>query len=123
MTEQLAVGEIASRRRAVVGEEHGRAAVRSEVNGEGDKLFAGSAFTGDQHREVVALKPLNLLDDPRHDGTRAQKSRQQRLEQTIHGCIDGSGRSVARGAEGKALTRHRYDHSQSPHDRVADRPR
>src|SRR5215470_3561946 len=64
MSEQLAVSELASRGRAVVGEEHRRVAMRADVNRAGDELLARAALAGDQHRQVVALQALNLLDEP-----------------------------------------------------------
>ncbi len=63
MTEQLTVGQLPRRRRAVVGQEHGLAAERSDVNGPRDQLLARAALASDQHREVVALQPLDLVGD------------------------------------------------------------
>ena len=59
MSEQLAVGELASRGRAVVREEHGRAAVRADVDRARDELLARSAFARDEDGEIVALHPLD----------------------------------------------------------------
>ena len=115
MAEQLAVGQIPAGRRAVVGQEHRGAAVRADVDGAGDELLAGSALAGDEHRQVVALQPLNLLDDARHRGARRQEAGQQRLERPVGGRADGAGRSVARGAQREALTRDGRDHPEPPH--------
>ena len=103
MAEQLAVGEIAAGRRAVVGQEHRRAAVRSDVNGARDQLLARAALAGDQHGQVVALQPLNLLDDARHRGAGAEESRQQRLE-----------RAIDRRLDRRASDRSRAAHSANP---------
>ena len=45
-----------------------------------DELLAGAALAGDQHGQIVALQPLNLLDDAGHRGAGGEESRQQRLE-------------------------------------------
>ena len=76
MAEQLAVGQFARCRRAVVWEEHRRAAQRSYMDGPRDQLFARAAFSCNQHGEVVALQPLDLFHDPHHRRTGAQKPRQ-----------------------------------------------
>ena len=80
VAEQLAVGQLARGRGAVVGQKHRRAAQRADVNGARDELLAGAAFAGDQHGQLVALQSLNLLDHAHHGGAGAQESRQQRLE-------------------------------------------
>jgi hypothetical protein len=41
-----------------------------------NQLLAGAALTGDEHREVVALQPLYLVDHARHCGAGAKESRQ-----------------------------------------------
>ena len=96
MAEQLAVGELARRGRAVVGQERGGAARRADVDGARDQLLAGAALAGDQHRQVVALQPLNLIDDARHRGAGAEESRQQRLERALDRADVGRARSGAR---------------------------
>ena len=48
-----------------------------------DELLAGAALTGDQHGQVVALQPLNLLDDAHHRGAGAEEAGQQRLERLL----------------------------------------
>ena len=64
MAEQLAVGEIARRWscscRAGTSR---RSRCEPDVNRARDELLAGAALAGDQHRQVVALQPLDLLDD------------------------------------------------------------
>ena len=61
MAEQLAVGELACRRRAVERQEHRGATWRAGVNGARDEVLARAAFAGDQHRQVVPLQALNLI--------------------------------------------------------------
>jgi hypothetical protein len=40
-----------------------------------------------EHCQVVALEPLNLLDETRHRRAGGEKARQQRLERSIErGC-------------------------------------
>ena len=97
MAEQLAVGEVAPGRRAVVGQEHRRAAMRADVNRARDQLLAGAALAGDQHGQVVALQPLDLLDDAGHRGAGAEKPGQQRLERRDRrpGPAGAGGRSRA----------------------------
>jgi len=80
VAEQLTVGEIASGGRAVVRQKRAGAAVRTDVNRARDQLLAGAALSRDQHRQVVPLQPLDLLDDAGHGGARGEESRQQRLE-------------------------------------------
>ena len=114
MAEQLAVGEVAAGRRAVVGQERRRAAMRSDVNRARHELLAGSALAGDQHGEVVALHPLDLLDDAVHRGAGGQEPGQQRLERSI----DRRGRpppsmAIARGAQREPLARDRGNHSRA----------
>ena len=103
VAEQLAVGEVAARRRAVVGQEHRGAAMRSDVNRPGDQLLAGAALARDEHGQVVALQPLNLLDDARHRGARRQEAGQQRLERSVDG-----------GPTAAAVERSRAAHSAKP---------
>ena len=83
VAEQLAVGQIAVGRRAVVGQEHRRAALRADVDRARDQLLAGAALAGDQHGQVVALQPLDLLDDAAHRGAGAEEAGQQRLERAL----------------------------------------
>ena len=123
MAEQLAVGQIPPGRRAVVGQEHRGAAVRSDVNRARDELLAGAALAGDEHRQIVALQPLDLLDDARHGGARRQEPRQQRLERAVRGRTDRAGGSVARRAERESLPRDGRDHPQPAHHGMADRSR
>ena len=123
VAEQLAVGQIASGRRAVVGQEHRGAAVRADVDRARDELLAGAALAGDQHGQVVALQPLNLFDDARHRGAGGEEAGQQRLERAIDGQSDGRRRAIARGAQREALARDGGNHPQAPHHRMADRPR
>ena len=89
VTEELAVGEIAAGRRAVEGQEHRGAAMRADVDGPRDELLARSAFAGDEHREIVALQPLNLFDDARHGRARREEAGQQRFEGAVDGETDG----------------------------------
>ena len=110
-------------RRAVVGQEHRGAAVRADVDRARDELLAGAALAGDEHGEVVALQPLNLLDDARHRGAGGEKSGQQRLERPIDGGSGAARPSGRARRRARTLPRHGGDHAQAPHDRVADRPR
>ena len=122
--EQLTVGQIASRGRAVVGEERGRAAVRADVNRPRDQLLARPALAGDEHGEVVALHPLNLLDDARHRGAGGQEPGQQRFARLIEDVETADRRlALARRAERESLTGDRGDHAQPAHHGMADRPR
>ena len=89
MPEQLTVGQIARRRRAVVGEEHRGASWRADVNRARDEVLAGAAFPGDQHGQVVALQPLDLIGQPIHRRTGADEPGQQRLEWSLVVLIDG----------------------------------
>ena len=60
-----------------------RAARRSGVDGARDEILAGAALAGDQHGQVVALQPLDLIGDALHRGAGADESRQQRLERPL----------------------------------------
>ena len=83
----------------------------------------GTAFAGDEHREVVPLQPLDLLDDARHGGAGREEPGQQRLERSIDGDAGHrQRRAIARRAQREALARDRRNHPQPPHDRVTDRP-
>ena len=123
MAEQLAVREIASGRRAVVRKKHRRAAVRSDVNRARDQLFAGPALAGNQHGQVVALHPLDLLDDPRHRLAGRDKSWEERLERSIDRWAGRRDRSVALRAQRKSLSGDGRDHAKPAHDRMPNRPR
>ena len=97
--------------------------MRADVDRPRDQLLAGAALAGDQHGEVVALQPLNLLDDALHRRAGAQEPRQQRLERAVDGEVRRGDRPIARAAELEPLPRDRRDHAQSAHDRMAERPR
>ena len=60
------------------------------MDGSRHELLAGSALSGDEHGQIVALQSLNLLDDAGHGRARRQESRQQRLERAIARPVDGS---------------------------------
>ena len=119
---------LSARSRPVVvqlyGQEHRRAAVRADVDGARDELLAGAALAGDQHRQVVALQPLNLLDDARHRGAGRQEARAAAARATDRRPgRRRPRRAVARRAQRESLPRDGGDHPQAPHDRMADRPR
>ena len=82
---------------------------RAGVDRARDEVLAGAALARDQHREIVALQPLNLLDDALHRGARADEAREQRLERTFERA----------GAPARA-GRSRAEHSVEP---LAQRPR
>ena len=73
------------------------------MDGARDQFLAGAALAGDQHRQIVALHPLNLIDDARHRGAGAEKPGQQRLERSIDGEPDRT-----------AIERSRAAHSANP---------
>ena len=103
VAEQLAVGQLARRARAVVGQEHVRAARRSGVNRARDEVLAGAALAGDQHGQVVALQPLNLIGDALHRGAGADESRA------------AAARAVARARPAPPpIGRSRAEHSSNP---------
>ena len=89
VAEQLAVGQITAGRRAVVRKKHGGAPMRPDVNALRDEFLAGAALTGDEHGEVVALQPLNVLDEADHRRAHGDESGQQRLERTVRGWTHG----------------------------------
>jgi hypothetical protein len=124
VAEQLTVGQIPRRRRAVVREEHRVLSWRSNVNRPGDEFLAGAALACDQHGELIALQALDLIDHPRHQRTGAQESGNERLEWPLD-CrgIDGAGRSFPRLAQVESLLRHRAEHAQTPLDEIAQRSR
>ena len=118
VAEQLTVGELARGGRAVVGKERGGAAWRADVNRAGDELLAGAALAGDQHREVVALQPLNLIDHPVHRGAGADEAGQQRLERPLDARLRRGGAALARAAQLEALAGDGGHHLHAPHHRV-----
>ena len=119
MAEQLAVGELARGGRAVVGQERGGAARRADVNRARDQLLAGAALAGDQHREVVALQPLDLIDHACHRGAGAEEARQQRLERAFGGGVDRGRRPIAHAAQIEPLPRHGRHHAHAAQQRMA----
>ena len=121
MPEQLAVGQLASRRRAVVGEEHRGASGRADMNRARDEVFAGAAFPGDQHGEVVTLQPLDLVGEAIHRRAGADESGQQRLEWSLVVLIDRLTRTFARAAQIESLPRDCCEHAQAASDRVFER--
>ena len=44
------------------------------MDGPGDQLLARAALAGDEHRQVVALQPLNLVDHTVHGGAGAYEA-------------------------------------------------
>ena len=113
VAEQLAVGELARRRRAVVREEHAAGARRSEVDGAGHEFLAGAAFAGHQHGQVVALQPLDLFDDTVHRRARADEAGQDRVERPQRRLLGRLADAVARAAQREALPRDGGDHPQA----------
>ena len=121
MAEQLAVGQLARGGRAVVGQERGGIARRADVDRARDQLLAGAALAGDQHREVVALQPLDLIDDAGHHGAGAEESGQQRFERPFRGRVDHGGWTIAHAAQIEALARDRRHHANAAQERMAQR--
>ncbi len=121
MPEQLAVGQLARGRRAVVGQEHRGASWRADMNRARDEVLAGTAFPGDQHGEVVTLKPLDLVGQAIHCRTGADEPGQERLERSLVVLIDGQTRSFARPAQIESLPRDRREHAHAAGDRVVER--
>ena len=83
MAEQLAVREVPPGGRAVVGQEHRGAPVRPDVDCPGDQLLARAALAGDEHGQLVALQPLDLLDDARHRRACREKPGKKRFERSV----------------------------------------
>ena len=83
VAEQLAVGQLAGRAGAVVGQEHRVAARRPGVDGARDQVLAGAALAGDEHRQVAALQALDLIGDALHRGAGADEPGNQRLERSL----------------------------------------
>ena len=104
--EQLAVGQLARRAGAVVGEEHRFAARRAGVDRARDQILAGAALAGDQHRQVAALEALDQIGDALHRGAGADEPGNQRLERPLDRAGDRLGRPLARGAELESLAQH-----------------
>ena len=73
MAEQLAVCEFARGGRAVVGQEGSGVARRPHVDRARDQFLASAAFAGDEHRQIVPLQALDLIDDAMHGRARAQE--------------------------------------------------
>ena len=88
-----------------------------------DQLLAGAALAGDQHGEVVALQPLNLIDDPVHRGAGADEAGQQRLERALDVRLRRGRAALARAAQFEALAGDGGHHLHPPHHRVPRRPR
>ena len=122
MAEQLAVGELARGRRAVVWQEHRRASQRPDVDGSRDQLFADAALAGDQHRELVALQPLNVLDDAHHGGAGAEEPGHQGLEGLLVDDFRRGRRTLACRAQVEPLGGNRGDHPEAPAKPVEKRP-
>src|SRR5580765_4293249 len=96
--------------------------MRSDVDGARDELLARAAFARDEHREVVPLQALDLLDHPRHRRAGAQESRQERLEGMIDRQADGLGRAVAGGAQRKTLLGDGRNHADALDNRLSEWP-
>ena len=120
--EQLAVGQLARRARAVVGQEHRRAARRPGVNRARDQVLAGAALAGDQHGEVAALQALDLIGDALHRRAGADEAGDQRLERRSMAPAAGSQRPLARRAQLEALAQHRAERAEPLQDRRRERP-
>ena len=114
MSEQLAVGQVALRRRAVVGEKHRRAPRRADMNGARDEVLAGAAFARDEHHQVMALQPLNLIGDAIHRGARADEPGEQRLERARAARLRGVAAAVARAAQLESLAGDDGEHAETP---------
>jgi hypothetical protein len=88
-----------------------------------DELLPGAALARDEHRQVVPLEPLNLLDNSRHRGAGGQKSWQQWLQGAVDLRADRRIGPVERRTKGITLAGHGDDHPQSPHHRMSQRTR
>ena len=77
-----------------------------------DQILPRSALARDEHCQVVALQPLDLLDHPGHRGACADEAWEERLERTFVDLLDGMGRALAGAAELEALARDRREHAQ-----------
>ena len=72
-----------------------------------DEILAGAALAGDEHGQIVALHPLDLIGDALHRGAGADEPGQQRLERTLDGARGRFDRTLARAAQIEALAQHR----------------
>ena len=93
------------------------------MDGARDEVLAGAALARDQHRQVVALQPLNLFGDAVHRRARADEAGKQRLERPLVALFDGLRRALARAAQLEPLARHRGEHAQPPHGAVVSAAR
>ena len=83
VAEQLAVGQIALSWSCSCRGGTSRAARRSDVDRARHELLAGAALAGDEHGQVVALQPLDLIGHAVHRRARAEEAGQQRLERAL----------------------------------------
>src|SRR5215210_6756327 len=112
MSEQLAVGEIATGRSAVIWQERRGVAMRADMNRARDQLLARSALAGNEDGEIVPLQALDLFRYTRHRGACRDKAGQERFERAIYRRASGNVRSIAHRAQLETLFRHGDDHPQ-----------
>ena len=60
------------------------------MDGTGDEIFSGSAFTSDQDRQVIPLHPLDLFGNALHDRAGVDKSWKQGFEWAFQRIDDSS---------------------------------
>jgi hypothetical protein len=73
------------------------------VDRAGDEIFASPTLAGDQHGQVVPLKPLDLIHDALHRRAGTHESRNQRFELALDGALRGFQGSIAGGTQLEAL--------------------
>ena len=119
MTEEVAVGQFPRGGRAVVGKEHRRHAGRAAVDGTCNQILTRSAFTGDEHRQVMSLQALNLFRHAIHGRAGADETREEGFERPFVDLFNRQGRTLSGAAEFKALPGHRGKHTQLEHRGLA----
>jgi hypothetical protein len=94
------------------------------MNGPGDQFLARAALAGDQHRQVVALHPLDLLDHARHGRARGEEAGDHRFERSIERPSGGHGRrSIAGRAQRVSLAGDGRNHADPAHHGMSNRTR
>ena len=89
------------------------------MNGARNQFFSSSALARDQHRQIVALQPLDWIDDALHRGAGANKAGHERLERSLGRCVGRERWSLPGAAEIKALPCDRGHHSQATKQMMA----
>src|SRR6185295_1514888 len=102
--------------------EHVRLARRAGVNRARDEILARTALAGDQHGEVVALQPLDLIGDLLHRRARADEAREERLELPLDGPRGRFGLAFARLTQIEPLPDHRRERPKALENGRGPRP-